>query len=555
MIKYFQRLRIFKYGFGPLCLIAFVIAFIFSLKNSSFNQDFFLYLNVTYHHPIIWQFITIFGDSFVLIAVSLPLLMRDARFRNIVFISAIVCWLLVRLGKLFFVELRPLSFFSEADFFVSGIKLYHYSFPSGHSATIATLIFCVIGYFPLRYSSVLALIGGVFLIGISRVMVGAHWPIDVVAGVAIGFFSSQLAMYFRDRFFLKNSIFAYVTGFIFISCALYAPFHNTGYPVTYWLVLICTVLAIIVSFLMFFMIENDQKRTSLLKIYFLWIFLIYIFLLLEEMIEWRKALQQWSDLSFFELIGLMILTMLSYWARAVRLQYHYLYLMKGQLFKAFWVTSWHNFTNNVFPFRTGEIAYPILLKKYFNVNYTNSVATLFLFRLMDVYAIALLGVVVYSVINFNNVLSIFLSLILFLTPILVWFLISKFSQSKFFSSLRHKFYGSEFTLRVIVISAILSLVNWLSKLLAFTILLVALGEVDWIAAFLGSLGGELSSIAPLHGVMGFGTYEAGVSVGLGLMGVSLDKALLSAVNLHIFVLLSSVASVGLAWLINRKLCP
>lgn len=554
MIEYIFRLRALRRWPIFLILGILVVFFCFFLKSSSFNKDLFLWLNSTYHHPVIWQYITILGDTVVIVAVCLPLLMRDAKFRNIVFLSAIVCWVLVRSTKLFFAELRPLSIFSEFDFFVLGIKLYHHSFPSGHAATIATLIFSVIRYYRLNFVEMTTLICCLILIAFSRVMVGAHWPVDVIAGAFIAMLSVNLAFYFRDKQFLTSPVFSRITGAIFVGCAMYIPWHNTGYPITNWVVLVWTVLGLFVSALLFSSIRQDQRQNALTKTYFLWIFLISIIFLFEEIIGWKVIFQQWGKLSIVELFSLILLTMLSYWIRALRLQFHYLHLMKGQLTKAFWITSWHNFANNVLPFRVGEVAYPILLKRYFNINYTNSVATLVVFRGLDLYAIMLIGTILYSFNHLSLGYGVYLSILILLAPLLIWLLVSYFSNSKYISSFARNFDGGEFTLKVIAISAVLSLINWLSKLLAFTVLIVSFGDISWFSAFFGSLGGELSSIAPFHGLMGFGTYEAGVSLGLSFMGVGIEHALLSAVNLHLFVLLSSVMSVGLAWLMDRRLC-
>ncbi|MBI1975844.1 MAG: phosphatase PAP2 family protein [Candidatus Vogelbacteria bacterium] len=65
-----------------------------------------------------------------------------------------------------------------------------YSFPSGH-ATIAVTLFGFLGYIAYRETgrtSYLWLFGIFsFLVGISRIILGVHYPNDVLAGFAIGF--------------------------------------------------------------------------------------------------------------------------------------------------------------------------------------------------------------------------------------------------------------------------------------------------------------------------------------------------------------------------------
>lgn len=74
------------------------------------------------------------------------------------------------------------------------------SFPSGHSAfyfAIATVV-----YFYNKKIGVLFLLAS-FLISISRVFVGIHWPSDILAGAVIGIFSGWLGykIFKRIKFF------------------------------------------------------------------------------------------------------------------------------------------------------------------------------------------------------------------------------------------------------------------------------------------------------------------------------------------------------------------
>jgi hypothetical protein len=91
--------------------------------------------------------------------------------------------------------------------------------------------------------------------------------------------------------------------------------------------------------------------------------------------------------------------------------------------------------------------------------------------------------------------------------------------------------------------------NWLVKLTAYAWLLARLGDFSWPLGLLGAVGGEASSVLPVHGVAGAGTYEAGVLVVLAPLGIGLDAALPAAVNLHLFVLAAGTIGLlgALAW--------
>ena len=63
------------------------------------------------------------------------------------------------------------------------------SFPSGHSASIFALATVLALNYP-RWRWVFWLVAS--LVGVSRVVVGAHYPLDVLAGSAIGFGTASL---------------------------------------------------------------------------------------------------------------------------------------------------------------------------------------------------------------------------------------------------------------------------------------------------------------------------------------------------------------------------
>jgi uncharacterized membrane protein YbhN (UPF0104 family) len=81
-----------------------------------------------------------------------------------------------------------------------------------------------------------------------------------------------------------------------------------------------------------------------------------------------------------------------------------------------------------------------------------------------------------------------------------------------------------------------TLLNWLSKLIAYGWIIAVVSKSNLSTGILGSVTGELSSVLPFHGFAGAGTYEAGVLASLIPVGVSTENAINAAVNLHLIIL-------------------
>ncbi len=86
--------------------------------------------------------------------------------------------------------LRPRPYEVHQDIWLTGRPLDRFSFPSGH--TLHAVVFStVLGfYFP---SLMLAVLPFTFLVAVSRVILGLHYPSDVIVGAVIGYGLAQLS--------------------------------------------------------------------------------------------------------------------------------------------------------------------------------------------------------------------------------------------------------------------------------------------------------------------------------------------------------------------------
>ncbi|MFV1997592.1 MAG: phosphatase PAP2 family protein [Acidiferrobacterales bacterium] len=171
------------------------------LQFSGTNVSLFRWLNglsqVT-GEPL-WANITLFGEGLLGVALVAPI----ARWRRdmawSLLLSALLAVLIVLGAKELFAMPRPAYVLPASEVIVIGPLLQVVSFPSGHTATITILATVVALHLNRGYFYAAALLA-ILLVGLSRVVVGAHWPMDVLGGMVLGWWLSlagvRLALYF-----------------------------------------------------------------------------------------------------------------------------------------------------------------------------------------------------------------------------------------------------------------------------------------------------------------------------------------------------------------------
>lgn len=114
----------------------------------------------------------------------------------VVIITAGTAWTAATYLKLFFHTLRPFEVFPSV---VTLVSQNGFAFPSGHAA-----FFMAIATSLWFYHKRLAIFFGIsaILIGISRVIAGIHFPIDILGGLALGFILGMIMPLIINK--LKN---------------------------------------------------------------------------------------------------------------------------------------------------------------------------------------------------------------------------------------------------------------------------------------------------------------------------------------------------------------
>lgn len=181
--------------------------------------------------PSLWASITILGDGLMATTLLLILHRRNPRFTYSALIAGILAGLWVHLLKNAMEMPRPPAVLDAQSIIILGHKLRHGSFPSGHSSTLFSLLGCAALWlntaglrrlFPL-------LLAAAALAALSRSVVGAHWPLDILAGAAIGWLSAIAATAFTARVAPGDALLRW-SGRLLALCALYLLLvHDTGY--------------------------------------------------------------------------------------------------------------------------------------------------------------------------------------------------------------------------------------------------------------------------------------------------------------------------------------
>jgi membrane-associated phospholipid phosphatase len=131
-------------------------------------------------------------------------------------IATLIATLIVNIIKLYFDIPRPPATIDRNLIFVIGPSLYRHSFPSGHTVTIFALAGILMFYFR-SFLSRLGMILLAFLVGISRIAVGVHWPADVLAGAALGIVCAMTGVFIVTKLgWNRNKSVQLITGFLLI---------------------------------------------------------------------------------------------------------------------------------------------------------------------------------------------------------------------------------------------------------------------------------------------------------------------------------------------------
>ena len=288
-----------------------------------------------------------------------------------------------------------------------------------------------------------------------------------------------------------------------------------------------------------------------------WILASLIFALLILLVEhyygWAGILAKWSVVDLSDLLLLTLLTLLSYVLRAERVYRYFGQRMQHPRRAYLKISFLHNALNNFLPMRLGEAAFPLLMKRQFKQSMLSSTAGLVWIRLMDLHVLLLLAAIALGALL--PTIGYLALAALIIGPIVIGLfrrhllaLLPERLQVKL-TELEHLLPHSR---GLIVATYLQTLIIWIVKIVALTLVLKAFLSIDFISAWVAVTTADLSGVLPIHGIAGSGTYEAAMLAALIPLGFGVEAALSAALNLHIYLLGVSALSVPLALLIPTQ---
>ena len=272
---------------------------------------------------------------------------------------------------------------------------------------------------------------------------------------------------------------------------------------------------------------------------------------------WQSVVSLWSGAGWTTALVALALLLGTYVLRTWRIYDYFPKETGGHFGTLLRLVQVHNLLNVMLPFRTGEASFPLLMRREFDVPLARGTSALLVMRLFDLHAL-LAAAGTGLALQTGKVWAWALWLLFLLLPAVAFALrghafrlFAKVLPVKAGKLLDEVEAGLPFDAGAFARAWGATLVNWFTKIAVLAWILGLLGGLSIAPSFGGALGGELSSVLPVHAPAGVGTYPAGITAGALAFGADAGRQTLeelgqAAVNTHLLVIVSSLVGTALS---------
>jgi uncharacterized membrane protein YbhN (UPF0104 family) len=279
---------------------------------------------------------------------------------------------------------------------------------------------------------------------------------------------------------------------------------------------------------------------------------------------WPVIIAQWRQVGLVPVVGALVLLTSTYFLRTWRIYDYFPRETAGRFSTLFRVTQIHNLLNIMLPFRSGETSFPLLMRTEFGIPLTRGTSALLVMRLLDLHALLAAAGIGFAMAAPNAVVIWCLWTAFLLLPVAAFAARKPLLSlgARLFPAKAQKFLaeienGLPADALAFARAWAMTVVNWLVKVLVLAWALSLMGVLPMAASFGGALGGELSSVLPVHAPGGVGTYPAGITAGAVAFGASGEKMALAAlaqasVNAHLLIIVSALTGTAISLPLGRR---
>ncbi|MBY3097867.1 UPF0104 family protein [Rhizobium laguerreae] len=279
---------------------------------------------------------------------------------------------------------------------------------------------------------------------------------------------------------------------------------------------------------------------------------------------WPVIISQWADVGAGPVIAALVLLTSTYFLRTWRIYDYFPKETAGRFATLFRVTQIHNLLNIMLPFRTGETSFPLLMRTEFGIPLTRGTSALFVMRLLDLHALLAAAGIGFAIAATDAAVAWSLWVIFLLLPVAAFAARKPLLRvaAKLLPAKAQKFVaeienGLPLDAVAFARAWAMTIVNWLVKVMVLAWALGLMGVLPMAASFGGALGGELSSVLPMHAPGGVGTYPAGITAGAIALGASSERLALASlaqasVNAHLLIIVSALTGTAISLPLGRR---